>query len=93
MLIQAVTARFKTEKGFLEARKSTAAIIAPRQRRRGVEETAVAVIRTADDEGNPDSLFIVIETQDAFVAIASCLCVQSKARQPRTGNLKRVSAE
>src|SRR5262245_58630528 len=58
VLIQGVTAKFKTEKGFLGARKSTAAIIALTRRRRGLEETVVTVIRTADDQNNPDSLFI-----------------------------------
>ena len=50
MLTQAVTASFKTEKGFLEARKSTAAIIALTRRRLGLEKTAVAVIQIADDQ-------------------------------------------
>jgi hypothetical protein len=62
-----VTAKFKRAAGFLGARKDTAATIAPMQRRRALEEIAVAVIRTAGD-GHPDSLFIihfiVIETRD-----------------------------
>jgi len=59
-----VTARYKTEKGFLGARKSTAAIIVLTRRCRGLEETAVAVMRIADDENNLDSLFVMIETRD-----------------------------
>jgi len=45
-----VTAKFTTAAGFHEAGKNTAAIIAPTRRHQGLEETAVAVIRIADDQ-------------------------------------------
>jgi len=96
VLTQVVTAKFKRAAGFLKTRKSTAAIIALTQRRRGPEETAVAVIRTADDADDrvvQIPLFVMIETRDALIALASYLRVQPKARQPGIGNLKRVSAD
>src|SRR5215831_14417933 len=42
-------------KGVSRVRKSTAAIIVLTRRCRGLEETAVAVIRIANNEGNTDS--------------------------------------
>ena len=57
-----MTARFKTGKGFPGARKSTAAIIVLTRRCRGLEETAVAVIRIANNEGNTDSAFAISMT-------------------------------
>jgi hypothetical protein len=52
VLTQAVTAKFKKAAAFLEARKNIAVTIAPTQSRRALEETAVAVILTADNEGD-----------------------------------------
>ena len=46
----AATAKFRREKRFPEASKSTAVIIAPMRGRRAARETAVAVIRTAGNE-------------------------------------------
>jgi hypothetical protein len=49
-LIQVATAKFRREQRFPEASKCTAVIIAPTQGPRAVWETAVAVIRTAENE-------------------------------------------
>lgn len=52
MLTQAVTAKFKRAAAFHEALKNTAATIAPTQRQLALEETAVVVIRIADNAKN-----------------------------------------
>ena len=88
-----MTARFKTEKGFLEARKITAAIIALTRRRRGLEETAAAVIRIADDHVIQIPYSFMIETRNPGVINGSFPPVQPNVKQPRTGNLKRVSTK
>jgi hypothetical protein len=78
VLTQAVTAKFKRAAGFHEAGKNTAATIAPTQRRRALEETAVAVIRIADNEERTDPHPRHFRTRGFLITKVSCLCVQLK---------------